>query len=426
MKKINLKLFVVILLLPLIFAACGVKDYKTASIDLMKKVNASELGETGRVPSGDVRHGIAYFSVELLKSSMKNEGNLMISPASVYFALGMTLNGAEGDTKAEMIKMLNGERIDPEILNIASLDWRNLLSETGHKTTLKISNAIWFDKNFDPDQPFLQRNADYYNAAARKVDFKDKDAKNIINSWVKDTTHGTIEEIVDQIDDNEVMFLINTVYFKSEWQVPFEKNNTMNRPFIAPSGSVDVPFLHRTGNIVTFSYNDATGIALPYDEGQLSYFALMPDNGLTPRDWLEKQDSNELVQHIASNILKTESELLDLAMPKFELRYEDSLKDDLKNLGMKLAFDEDLADFSAMNEAHEKNLYITDVKHKTYIKVDEKGTEASAATSVEVRTTSLPMPNKEVTFDKPFVYGIVDLKTGLPIFLGIMENPDAK
>ena len=426
MKRTNFKLFVFILLLPLIFAACGVKDYKTASVDLMKKVNASELGEPGRIPSGNVRASIAYFTVELLKSSMKNEGNLMISPASVYFALGMTLNGAEGETKAEMVKMLNGERIDPEILNITSLDWKNLLSEVGDKTTLEISNAIWFDKNFVPNQPFLQRNADYYGAEARKVDFKDTDAKDIINSWVKDTTHGTIEEIVDKIDDNEVMFLINTVYFKSDWQVPFEKNNTMNRTFNAPSGSVDVPFLHRTGNIVTFSYNDATGIALPYDDGQLVYFALMPDEGVTPRDWLEKQESNELLSHIASNILKTESELIDLAMPKFELRYEDSLKDDLENLGMKLAFDPDNADFSAMNAAHEKNLYITDVMHKTFIKVDEKGTEASAATSVEVGTTSLPMPNKEVTFDRPFVYGIVDMKTGLPVFLGIMENPEAK
>lgn len=426
MKRINLKHFAFMLLLPLTFAACGVKDYKTASIDLMKKVNASELGETGRVPSANIRAGIARFTVDLLKSSMKNEGNLMISPASVYFALGMTMNGAEGETKAEMIKMLNGERIDPELLNIASLDWKNLLRETGDKTTLEISNAIWFDKNFVPDHPFLQRNADYYGAEARKVDFKDKDAKNIINSWVKDTTHGTIEEIVDQIEDNEVMFLINTVYFKSDWQVPFEKSKTMNRAFIAPSGSVEVPFLHRTGNIITLSYNDATGVALPYDEGQLSYFALMPDDGVTPRDWLEKQESHELLSHISGNIKKAESELIDLAMPKFELRYEDSLKDDLENLGMKLAFIPDVADFSMMNAAHEKNLYITDVKHKTYIKVDEKGTEASAATSVEVEKTSLPMPNKEVTFDRPFVYGIVDMKTGLPVFLGIMENPEAK
>ncbi|MGB4589596.1 MAG: serpin family protein [Clostridiaceae bacterium] len=426
MKRTNLKLFVLGLLLPLTFAACGAKDYKTASIDLMKKVNASELGEIGRIPSGNARASIAYFTVELLKSSMKNEGNLMISPASVYFALGMTLNGAEGETKAEMIKMLNGERIDPEILNMANLDWKNLLSEVGDKTTLEISNALWFDKNFIPDQPFLQRNADYYSAEARKVDFKDTEAKDIINSWVKETTHGTIEEIVDELDENKVMFLINTVYFKSDWQVPFEKNNTMNRAFNAPSGSVDVPFLHRTGNIVTFSYNDGIWVALPYDDGQLSYFAMMPDDGVTPRDWIEKQESNELVSHIASNILKTESELIDLAMPKFEVKYEDSLKDDLESLGMKLAFDPDLADFSAMNAAHEKNLFINDVKHKTYIKVDEKGTEASAATSVEVETTSLPMPNKEVTFDRPFVYGIIDMKTGLPIFLGIMENPDAK
>jgi serpin B len=195
---------------------------------------------------------------------------------------------------------------------------------------------------------------------------------------------------------------------------------------MAPSGSVDVPFLHRTGSIVTFSYNDATGVALPDDGGQLSYFALMPDNGVTPRDWLEKQESIELLSHIAGSVRKAESELIDLAMPKFELRYEDSLKDDLENLGMKLAFDPDNADFSAMNAAYEKNLYITDVKHKTFIKVDEKGTEASAATSVEVGTTSLPMPNKEVTFDKPFIYGIVEMKTGLPVFLGILENPEAK
>jgi serine protease inhibitor len=114
---------------------------------------------------------------------------------------------------------------------------------------------------------------------------------------------------------------------------------------------------------------------------------------------------------------------VDLALPKFESSYEDSLVDDLSNLGMAIAFDPARADFSQMNDSHEKNLYIGEVKHKTFVRVDEKGTEAAAVTSVEMRVTSLPMSDKQIVFDRPFIYGILDVKTGVPLFVGILDNP---
>jgi serine protease inhibitor len=171
-----------------------------------------------------------------------------------------------------------------------------------------------------------------------------------------------------------------------------------------------------------FSYNNATGIALPYADEKFAYFALLPDKQLAPREWLAEQDQS-LFADIAEMMAQKPEFTVQLAMPKFEAHYDDSLINELTDMGMGIAFDPYNADFSQMNEQHTKDLYISEVKHKTFIRVDEKGTEASAATSVEIRVTAMPLSDKQITFDRPFLYGIMDLQTGMPLFIGIMEDP---
>ena len=379
------------------------------------------------IPEEAARKTINRFSAALLElSAGNNEGNLMISPASVHLALAMTANGAEGETKAAMLETLAGRGLSIDRLNRASRDWAALLSRTGEKTTLGIANSIWFDKGYSPSKSFLQRNRDFFGAEARSLDFRDKGAPGVINGWVKKATRGTIEKIIESIRRDEVMFLVNAVYFKSDWQVPFEKNDTRKQVFHAPGKDVEVEFMHRTGRMTVMSGNGATGVALPYDDGQFGFFALLPDGQSSPREWLAKQDKASLFDDIAGMMGQKAGFTVELALPKFESSYEDTLEDELARLGMGIAFDPGRADFSGMSERHAKDLFIGTVRHKTFVRVDEKGTEAAAVTSVGMRLTGMPLIERQLIFDRPFLYGIMDMKAGIPLFVGIMENPAAR
>lgn len=347
----------------------------------------------------------------------------MISPASVYLALAMTLNGADTTTRDAMLATLAAHGLTVEAVNRAARSWITGLNRAGEGTTVSITNSIWFDQDFVPFQPFLQANADYFSAAAHKLDFKDPKTLDVINDWVSQATNGRIEQIIDQIRPDSVMFLINAIYFLADWESPFEKSGTRPQVFLAPEGEVEVDFMHRTGAMNFYQMDRATGIGLPYKDGRFAFFAVLPDEGLDARAWLAGQDPARLFGEITAALNQDPLEV-DLALPKFESRYEDSLLNELSQLGMEIAFQPDQADFSQMIDSHEKILYIGEVKHKSFVRVDEKGTEAAAATSVEMRVTSMPYSEHQIVFDRPFVYGIMDLETGLPLFAGILEKPE--
>ncbi|HWQ88713.1 MAG TPA: serpin family protein [Desulfitobacteriaceae bacterium] len=416
----------VFLSLVLALSGCAAADVSGQATDLMAGIQASEQPAGPVQPDENIRQAINRFSAALFQVSAENKGNIMISPASVYLALAMTLNGADGETKAALLKVLTDQGLTVDMINKGCRDWMTLLTKTGSKTTLVIADSIWYDQNFSPSKPFLQTNADYYAAGVRKLDFKDKGTPAIINDWVKEATNGTIDKIVESINPDIVMYLINAIYFKSDWQAPFEQNETRNQTFNTPNGAVETAFLHRNGKMGYFSGHDASGIMLPYDDGQYAYFALLPDGQMTPREWLARQEQSSLLANIAGMMSQKADFTVELAMPKFESRYDDSLRNELTRLGLEIAFDPNRADFSQMNEQHTKNLFISEIKHKTFVRVDEKGTEAAAVTSVEVGTTAIPVSDKQLTFDRPFLYGIMDLKTGTPLFLGIMEDPAVK
>jgi serpin B len=168
----------------------------------------------------------------------------------------------------------------------------------------------------------------------------------------------------------------------------------------------------------------ATGVALPYDEdGRFAFFALLPDGRSAPREWLSKQDPSVLFERIAGMMARKPGLEVQLALPKFESRYEETLEDELAKLGIGVAFDPARADFSGMSANRTKDLFIGTVRHKTFVRVDEKGTEAAAVTSVGMRMTSVPAVERKISFDRPFLYGIMDMKAGIPLFVGILETP---
>lgn len=390
--------------------------------DLMAGIQAAGWPAASEGLDPAFRAAMMDFSWSLLKESAGNPGNVLISPASVCLALAMTMNGAAGDTLEAMAEALRVEGLTIEQLNKACQGWVSLLRTRGEKTELAVADSIWVREGFPAAAEFLQTNASYYDATARALDFDDPAAKDAINAWVKEQTRGAIETIVDEaIDPAAVMFLINAVYFKSDWQTPFDAAQTHDGAFNTADGPVDVKFMHRAGEITHVVKDGVQGVLLPYDEdGRYSFFALLPPEGQDPAAYIAAATGEDVAAFLGA--MKTST--IALTLPKFEVRYEDSLKDELTGLGMGIAF-EPAADFSRMVSEPVRDLYIGEVLHKTFCRVDEKGTEAAAVTSVEMWVTSIMEPETQIIFDRPFIYGIMDTVTGTPLFLGVLENPAA-
>lgn len=416
------RIIIVALVTALLLAGCSISSNlgSTNGKDLMSLVKGTPWPDAPDAIDSNFQKALLDFSWILFQETSQNEGNVLISPASVYLALGMTYNGADNETREAMAEALKATGLSEEEFNAACRDYISILNTVGDKTELSVANSIWYRQGFNPDTDFLQKNADYFAATARTLDFDDPKSVEIINNWVKEKTKDTIDKIINEINPDVVMYLMNAVYFKSVWQEPFDAADTMESQFQSPEGSVTAKFMNRTGQMEYIDKDGIKGVMLPYDDGRFSFFALLPEEGKDVRSFIAEIDGEEINNYLQA----IQKGHVGLSIPKFETQFENSLKDELTNQGMGVAFDSANADFSRMNAEHQKNLYISEILHKTYCRVDELGTEASAVTSVEVTLTGMPAePDIRIVFDRPFVYGIVDTVTGAPLFLGIMENP---
>jgi len=419
------RILIVLAALVFLFSGCSVPSSPSKNgdgniVDLMAQFGNASWPDPPASLDSKFQKSLFNFSWELFLESSRNDDNILISPASVYLALGMAYNGADSTTKQAIAEALRAKGISIEEFNTSCRDYISILNTKGDKTELSIANAIWYRDGFRPDKDFLQKNADYFGAGAKALDFNSPKAVETINGWVREQTRNTIDKIIDQIDADVVMYLMNAVYFKSDWMEPFSASDTGKAFFYSDNGKVEAQFMNKTGSMNYIDKDGVKGIVLPYDNGRFNFFAIMPQEGTDIRKFIEELDGEKIFTYLMS--IKTDR--VQLALPKFETRFEDSLKDELTRMGMGVAFDSNSADFSLMNEDHEKNLFISEVKHKTYCRVDEKGTEAAAVTSIEMELTSALMPPEiRILFDRPFVYGIVDSVTQAPLFLGLMRNP---
>jgi serine protease inhibitor len=339
----------------------------------------------------------------------------LISPASVYLALAMTMNGAGGTTRDAMLKTLSAKKMSVDKINIACRDWMTLLMKTTDKTNLLISNSIWYNDGFAVDQAFLVANADYYAAALHKIDFADSRAAEVINNWVRQATKNKINSIMDQTDESDLMYLINAVYFKSQWKNQFASLKTYQGDFHLESGTATVSYMNRKSETIFLASDGLQGILLPFADKRYAFAAILPAEGSSVREAVSSMD-----QATFNRLLESSQTLeLDLHLPKFAVESQISLKDSLVSLGMGEAFQD--ADFSLMDKNRSKDLIITGIGHKAYFKIDEIGAEAAAVTGLAV-AASIENGNK-LAFDRPFLYGIIDTATSLPLFLGVMDNP---
>jgi len=370
---------------------------------------------------------VQQFSDQLFFVESFEEKNAMLSPLSVLLALGMTTNGAEGTTLSSMLDVLVVKKGTLEQFNAANASYLESIKNLSD-VQLSIANSLWLNKEVRFDNAFLTKTNNVYHASAKSLDFSARSSLTTINSWVNDATRGTIKTILDSLDPSALMYLINAVYFKGDWEAPFTKEDTYAEDFFLGDTSIKVPFMHQSTQFPYAKALDAQVLMMPYTNDRFALVAVLPPEGTELSAWLASQkDQGGFSQRLFSSIENLKNTRMELSIPKFEASYTDSLVDELKHLGMTDPFDGAKADFSLMTESKSKALVIGEVLHKTFIRVDEKGSEAAAVTSIMMKATSMPMKEElELSFDRPFFYAIIDREAQIPLFMGTMENPLAE
>ena len=395
-----------------LLAGCGASD----SRDLTGDVVPREINFSQEAPK-DAGEAAARLGLGLL--SLSEGENPLLSPLSILYALAMTENGAAGETLAEMETLL-GRPV--EELNAALGAYLADKSDSA-QGTLHLANGIWLreGEGFTAEPDFLQVNADCYQAGIYAAPFTDATLRDI-NAFVKEHTDGMIDGILSELPPDAVMVLVNALAFQAEWQ---DKYETEARPheFTREDGTVtEVPMLFG-GEYRYLETENASGFLKPYQGGRYAFAALLPSEGVTAAELLASLTPEGLRELIAQ---PRDCEVRT-GLPKFTISYDTDLTSLLPQLGMAQAFDPEIADFSRLGSAADGNLYIGQVRHRTFIAVGEKGTRAGAATSVAMNETSA-MPVEEpkvVILDRPFLYAIWDLEANLPVFLGVFTDPAA-
>ena len=415
MKRISVLLLCAALslsLLPGCTAASAARELKAQTVYAVSYDGPPELAE-------QVDAALSAFGLELLRDTRAAQGeNVLLSPLSVALALSMAANGAEGETLAQLEALLSGGS-GLDVLNARCARLMEEYQGLGGSTKCSIANSIWVDPNGQIREDFIGRCAGIFDAQVYQGDLSAPGIVGDLNGWVSRHTNKMIPQIISEpFDESTAALLVNALYLKNTWESKFDPNSTRERDFTHTGGSTESMDFLNTGS-TSFPYlrgDGVQGVVLPYDDGRLGFFALLPDGDLD--SWLAGLEGDALNQLLDGR----ESTLfLHLGLPKFEAEWKGELKDILAALGLEDAFIPGEADFSLLGENSE-GYYLSQVIHAAKIKVNEKGTEAAAATIIDASGSGAP-PEEGITlvFDRPFLYGIVDLETGIPLFLGTFE-----
>jgi serine protease inhibitor len=360
------------------------------------------------------------FGLKLFREIVSQEGdkNVFISPLSVSMALGMTYNGADGSTQEAMQNTLELQGMSLEDVNKSYRSVNDLLRGLDPRVTFQIANSIWYRQGFEVESTFVDLNQTYFDAVVSALDFADPSAVVTINNWVNEKTNGKIDKIIERIPNNTVMYLIDAIYFKGTWKLRFDPRKTAAQPFHLSNGfekSCQMMAMPET-KIASFYTREFMAVDLKYGDGDYSMAILLPHSDMNLDSVMSQLNDENWLSWLG----QFETRDLALQVPKFEIEFEKSLKDALGAMGMAIAFT-DSADFTGINRLG--NLLITEVKHKTYVKVDEEGTVAAAVTSVGVGYTSAPF---EFVVDRPFLFVIHENHSGTILFMGKIVDPTMK
>jgi serine protease inhibitor len=359
--------------------------------------------------------GSNTFAFDLLReiNTSQRDSNVFVSPLSASMALGMTANGAEGTTYDAMHTALRLGDASREDVNEGYKSLIALLRGLDKSTDFRIANSIWYEKTFPFNASFLTESKTFFDAEVAGLDFTNPSAVSTINSWVDRSTNSKIPSIIDRISDEEVMFLINAIYFKGSWQKQFEKSQTSNAPFTAYDGtSASVPLMHQSVPLRVAGTSSYVAADLLYGNTAFAMTVVLPNVGV---------DVNTVAQSLTHESWKSleqsfHEQKAELYLPRFKLTWQRLLNDDLTGLGMGIAFQDSRANFTRMSPLGDR-LFITKVIQKTFVDVNEEGTEAAAVTSVGIGITSAPQ-TVIIRVDRPFIFVIRERLSGTILFMG--------
>ena len=376
-------------------------------------------GEQVEIIEGSNRFGLDLFR-EILSFEDTGE-NVFISPLSVHLALSMAWNGADGTTREQMTEALAYPAVSDEVINESIKKLIADLLSVDKKVETGIANSIWYRNDYSVLPEFLKINREFFDAQISPLDFDNPASPDIINDWVAEKTKKRIDRIVDQIDPDHIMFLINAIYFKGIWTTEFVKDNTRERPFYLNGGQSRNVMTMETEGSFSYAERDGYKVAeLPYGQENYSMLVFLPDEGTGIDAMAQKLNSVEWAR--LPDLLDNKHNL-NIRLPKFSLEYETILNPALHNLGMTDAFSR-FADFTRINA--DGGLYISSVRHKSFVEVNEEGTEAAAVTSVEIRVVSHDPDEPQITHfhvNRPFVFAIKEKYTNSVIFIGRVMEP---
>lgn len=407
--KRTIILLVVIVVFP--FFKCSKENLpEVPELSFEDSKKASDLIEA------DTKFGLDLFRKIMLIEELPD--NMMISPLSVAMALGMTYNGAESTTKTAFEETLRLKGFTREEINKIHKTLLDYLLKADPRVILEIANSIWYKQEFQVLQSFINTNIDYYNAEVNSLDFTDPSAKNTINNWVALKTHDKITGILDFIPPEAVMYLINAIYFNGMWTLEFDPKDTYTSGFTTEDQSVSqVRFMKMKADIEYMKNELFSAINLNYGNEKFSMTVLLPEEGKTIDD-LTDNLSFENYNTWMAGFLKRE---VNVHLPKFRFGYKEMLNNPLSEMGLGIAFT-DNADFTGINP--QGNLYISRVIHQSFIDVNEKGTEAAAATVVEIGLTSVGPEIPVFKANRPFIFLIREKSSNAILFMGKVGLPE--
>lgn len=374
------------------------------------------------VAEREVIRGSNHFAFDILRETLANDdaANVFLSPLSASMALGMTLNGARADTYDGMRSALGFDGMEPAAINASYRALIDLLRGLDRGVDMHIANAIWTHTGFPFHAAFLDASRHYFDAEVAAVDFHSPTTLGLINDWVKRQTQDRIPTILDRIDDDYVMFLVNAIYFKGQWRWQFDARETRSAPFTRGDGAtMNVNMMRRDDAAVRVNWaTDATVLEMPYGRDAFAMTIVLPNPGRTVDDLAASLDAAQWdgwVEGLRDN-------RITVGLPRFRLEYETLLNNALITLGMGHAFGVDgPADFTGLSPRGNE-LEIGFVKQKTFVDVNEEGTEAAAVTAVGIRVVSMP---PSVIVDRPFLVAIRERFSGTILFIGRIGAPGA-
>lgn len=400
-----------------------------------KRADAHADAVSADIVEANTRLGLNIFE----KLALGNHENMMISPLSISIAMAMTANGTENESLAEMKEVLGYGKMDLPTVNEQFSELIASLVSADKDLVLEIADSIWLDETFSEEvkEEFITLLEESYDSELFKADFGDDATTGLINSWVDEKTHGRIDNIINSIDPDAVMYLINAIYFKAAWSVAFNKDATNNNKFFLADGTeteadfmsfIDSDDVHETIKYGNYLINDqyVAGVRVPYGRGAFAFYAYVanPDYGTSIDEVLPLDEiiGKVVEKGVADYLPSATYKNYKILLPKFKFEYKKSLKDIFKSLGLERIFA--TGGLTAVNPM----LYVSEITHKTYIETNEDGTEAAAVTEVVVEPGAAPGeegPSRFLGFygRRPFFFFIRDERNGSILFIGKVENP---